>query len=499
MRQIYSNASQVVVFLGSGSPNTDALFEFLNHKASKGVRMSDQDLSGFLEVISNPYWQRAWIIQEVAVARSVTLICGSKRTTWDRIVYSMARWDVSEWARPIAGSHFPGREIRMIDNFRTERHGSLIDVLQKTRSSKASHALDVVYAKLGLANDSLALVSRIDYGIDAATLFKSIVKRHITAKHDLYIICLVRERQQDGNHLPSWVPDWTKSTDRYPLLRFFFSGWVNITHRAHPKMDVGFSSDLNELRVLGLQLDTIGSSSLSRFDRLDTGTSAQDLFPSICKAALAAHFVLPSQNQSAAMPLEFIDLFAATVARLEDEDAEQRSNTKRTLRTTVHAEAAAQNTLTSSAGQPWDVEDTYNEASMDDFRRWYEANGEVEIAGSTVAAWAKAYNATQYNATDGGSGLQNLSTGGIEKSLTAMAWNRKLTGTASGRPALVPENVIQGDLVCALYGCPVPVVLRRIRHHYIFIGECFVDDFMDERQHFNVQLERRREMVFDLR
>lgn len=500
MRQIYSNASHVVVFLGSGSPNTDALFDFLNLGASKGIRMSDQELSGLLEIVSNPYWQRAWIIQEVAVARSVELICGSKRTTWYRLVYSMARWDVSEWARPIsAGSHFPGREIRMIDNFRTERHGSLIDVLQKTRSSKASHALDVVYAKLGLANDSLTLVSRINYGIDAATLFKSIVKRHIMAKRDLYIICLVRERQQSSANLPSWVPDWTKSTNRYPLLRFFFSGWVNITHRAHPKMEVGFSSDVNELRVLGLLLDTLGPSSSFRFNGQDGGTSARDMFTRICRAALAAHFVLPGQNESAAMPFEFIDLFAATIAQLENEPAENHSNTKSTLHTTLYATTASHDTVASSGQQPWDVEYDNGETGTDDFRRWYEVNREVEIAGKTVAAWAKAYSTSHRDASEEISGSQNLSTGGIERSLTAMAWNRRLTSTTSGRPALVPEDAIQGDLVCALYGCPVPVVLRRSKHHYVFIGECFVDDFMNERQQFNAQLDVRRETVFNLR
>ncbi|KAK4506041.1 hypothetical protein PRZ48_004006 [Zasmidium cellare] len=345
MRQIYSNASQVVVFLGFGSPDTDALFDFLNHGTKKGLRISDHQLSGLFEVISNPYWQRAWIIQEVAVARSVTLMCGSRRTSWDRLVHSMARWDVSEWARPISsGSDFPGREIRMIDNFRTERHGSLIEVLQKTRSSRASNALDVVYAKLGLANDASSLVSRITYSIDAATLFKSLVKRHIAAKHDLYIICLVRERQEDSVHLPSWVPDWTKSTNRYPLLRFFFSGWVNIIHKPHTKMAVSFSSDLNEMRVLGLHLDTLGPSSSSSPNHRPALRPDGDMFPGICRAALAAHFVLPKQNDPATIPSEFIDLFASTVARLEDEDGRERTSTKRTLHRTLYAMANAQDT-----------------------------------------------------------------------------------------------------------------------------------------------------------
>lgn len=34
------------------------------------------------------------------------------------------------------------------------------------------------------------------------------------------------------------------------------------------------------------------------------------------------------------------------------------------------------------------------------------------------------------------------------------------------------------DTVCVLLGCSVPVVLRKIEDHYIFIGECYVENIM---------------------
>jgi hypothetical protein len=39
----------------------------------------------------------------------------------------------------------------------------------------------------------------------------------------------------------------------------------------------------------------------------------------------------------------------------------------------------------------------------------------------------------------------------------------------------------QGDLVCVLFGCSVPVVLRRLDedNSYTFIGECYLHGFMD--------------------
>ena len=43
----------------------------------------------------------------------------------------------------------------------------------------------------------------------------------------------------------------------------------------------------------------------------------------------------------------------------------------------------------------------------------------------------------------------------------AAIWNRALVRTQAGRFGLVANNVNEGDLVCILYGCSVPVALRR--------------------------------------
>lgn len=43
----------------------------------------------------------------------------------------------------------------------------------------------------------------------------------------------------------------------------------------------------------------------------------------------------------------------------------------------------------------------------------------------------------------------------------AVIWNRRLMKTKSGNYGLVRKDVQNGDLVCILYGCSVPVILRR--------------------------------------
>ncbi len=77
-----------------------------------------------------------------------------------------------------------------------------------------------------------------------------------------------------------------------------------------------------------------------------------------------------------------------------------------------------------------------------------------------------------------------------------VAWGRALIKTIHGYLGLAHEMVQKGDSICILYGCSVPVVLRRIsgtdpdqNPGYRFIGECYVHDMM-EGEAFGLARER---------
>lgn len=71
--------------------------------------------------------------------------------------------------------------------------------------------------------------------------------------------------------------------------------------------------------------------------------------------------------------------------------------------------------------------------------------------------------------------------------LRSVIWNRRLlrmdNAVTSLTFSLVPEETRDGDLICIIYGCNVPVVLRKVpnRSHpvYSLIGECYVHGAMD--------------------
>lgn len=94
-------------------------------------------------------------------------------------------------------------------------------------------------------------------------------------------------------------------------------------------------------------------------------------------------------------------------------------------------------------------------------------------------------------------------------------WMRRLIKTEGGdgendlpRLGLAPQLTKKRDLICILYGCSVPVVLRkhhegRPNEHYTFIGECYVHGIM-EGEAFDLIKRRNRsekipKQVFELR
>jgi len=69
------------------------------------------------------------------------------------------------------------------------------------------------------------------------------------------------------------------------------------------------------------------------------------------------------------------------------------------------------------------------------------------------------------------------------KRVETVVWGRRLIKTGEGRLGLVPRESKEGDLICILLGCSVPVVLRRIAEEdtdagVTLIGACYIHGMM---------------------
>jgi hypothetical protein len=80
---------------------------------------------------------------------------------------------------------------------------------------------------------------------------------------------------------------------------------------------------------------------------------------------------------------------------------------------------------------------------------------------------------------------------GFLRRVQSVVWQRCMATTQENELlGLVPYNARENDLVCILYGCSVPVILRRYQEdsfaaddvgntYYRFIGECYIHSVMD--------------------
>jgi hypothetical protein len=57
--------------------------------------------------------------------------------------------------------------------------------------------------------------------------------------------------------------------------------------------------------------------------------------------------------------------------------------------------------------------------------------------------------------------------------------NCKLFETANGYLGMGPESIDPDDLVCVVFRCRLPVVLRHVETHFILVGICFTLGLMD--------------------
>jgi hypothetical protein len=50
--------------------------------------------------------------------------------------------------------------------------------------------------------------------------------------------------------------------------------------------------------------------------------------------------------------------------------------------------------------------------------------------------------------------------------------------TFEGDMGLAEVTVVDGDKVCILFGCSIPVILRKVNDHYNYISDACVVDYM---------------------
>jgi hypothetical protein len=279
MRQIYQKANRVIAWIGDRTESIGCVKMVFNRLRSLEHRFggliyiepSAQHLSSLgLPEETSPVWnalrcffrrawfQRVWVIQEVANASQIDITCGQVHLEWDDLVYAARcfaespMFAATDMARICQHIEFLDTCRRMTQQA-TEGQLSLFDLLHRSRRCGATDLRDKIYGLYPLLQDQ-SILPKPSYKKAIDTLYKETAIHLIRTTRGLDVLSCAgtaRDPHAWSLKLPSWVPDW-HSCD--PPMSLALS-------QSNQKSGVEFevSSDLTELTLSGNYFDSIVS------------------------------------------------------------------------------------------------------------------------------------------------------------------------------------------------------------------------------------------------
>jgi len=190
MGHIFGNAKRVLGWVGLAANDSDLLMDYA-HKYYMKADMYEEELSdpkmpdppqaekeaaiaAFRSFSQRDYWRRAWIRQEIVLAKELTFYCGTKSVDgWNILVMAYLLYTRDEiWENQIPDLHVSRGKLQ--SGMRRDRLERL--VLRFGRSD-CHDRHDKIFSLLALAGDTFDRAdSIVDYDVDAPTLYLAIME-----------------------------------------------------------------------------------------------------------------------------------------------------------------------------------------------------------------------------------------------------------------------------------------------------------------------------------
>ena len=271
MAEIYTNAKQVIVWLGEADSNTQNAFDCIPNLV-KAFSANTKDYfpavfpfinspswNALKTVFERPYFRRVWIVQEVALARDALICCGRWSTTWSDMVVA---------AQLLVTGGVQGEEafgvVQIIERLRQENLARskerLVELLPVSRELKSTDPRDKIYGILGLTSDATETAFQPDYTLSVADVYKRVTKSIIKSRGLLDILANVAFPRAIES-LPSWVPDFSTPAPCNANLSVHLTMPIDFPFQKNSSFlptPPRFSPDVRILYLEGHKVDTIG-------------------------------------------------------------------------------------------------------------------------------------------------------------------------------------------------------------------------------------------------
>lgn len=454
IKDIYANASRTVVWLGPASHESELAMKTL--KDLEAHRAPAVIIRGLLSaggarvfgamhhlLVKREYWSRLWIVQEVVSARAITVQCGESQigfsimrdfsTLLKDVILQYKDYDTLRSCSFILDDFLPTGPNSMMPMGGGSGRDTLLRLLDQQRRCLCSDPRDRVYAVLGISDlsESRHPGLQIDYSAPMNKVYMGAARAVIEETESLDIICLASEPQADGTipyrvrqpFLPSWVPDWNTGFGAQGLA--ITNGALNASPTR--KASTSFAENRAELVAEGVALGHLKQLG-PPIGRDAVGNGGREGLRILLNWRLLAQLAIGASpfSPSGILLPQFYSLL-------------------------VHEQSHFV---------------SYNESAAAWWAQWQrELMAARSVDAFKVSAAQHTYLEFVFNSCNGRRFfLLGRSAGSVVEPPPL-------------KIGLASHAAAQGDILCVLFGCRFPVVLRRKEDHFVFVGEAYVPDY----------------------
>ncbi|KAB8242241.1 heterokaryon incompatibility protein-domain-containing protein [Aspergillus flavus] len=200
MRKIYGEAWRVIVWLGEEADQSSEALEAIR-KAAEDASVDDlpksysrdspdreKHLPSSLALVQRPWFQRIWVLQEVALARDIIVMCGPVEMNGYAFISGLQSLEVLRTAHPklqglVQSAYYLIKDAVFRPSYRFNTRGTLSigELIDMYHTRHASCLHDKVYALLGMCSDDPNTDAlRPNYQLPWNKVFERVIKHIIS-------------------------------------------------------------------------------------------------------------------------------------------------------------------------------------------------------------------------------------------------------------------------------------------------------------------------------
>jgi len=490
MRQLYSDCRACIIWLGSATRREEEVVDFIQDLDRSRGRIVTENMrekfrgkqyaaswSLLVAFFTRKWWTRVWTLQEFTCPPSITFWIGVRAVS--RSTVSRAILFAESCAPPDVISSVYYRQAWNRRRIWLRHNNYLVVPPQYAGLSlpalaayccanEATQPLDRLYGLLGLVTVDRDLLT-IRYSQSVEDSYRDYTVSFV-AKHQSLDICVFATifPPSKNSNLPSWIPDWRQSTDRgRAVLPLMVSQSGNaslgnlrpiwsvedegelVRYKANGHTKAWYTIVGNTLSVKGFVIDGLGSqgdhnwlqNTIAASDAWTAPCDSHDILLGVCRC-----LTLDRQDRYLGLPMpeeNYLNQFIHLCKEIIE-----------------------------------------NPMADQNFSNWFKKTKSLDLRGRKfLDVVTQCVDNSGEHGSEDDLEVQAEETQSFRGRFidTVRGMSMRLMITSCKRLAMIPRGANDGDLICVLYGCSVPVLLRGVEfqeNFYTLVGECYVDGLM---------------------